>query len=261
MRERVWILSKPSPVADELTGLIAAAGISRAARPERATVWLVALPRSEAIEVLSRTLPPHVTVVDLSGTLRVGRMGRYALVDGDELVDGDPPFRGDRLACPAPLPAAVILGMRRAGLDRHDFIDGPIQVSAAAGVSVATEGRGGTMSLSRRLFHHPQAHEITTALSGIDVANFACMVSHAQPRGVMAIVTGRLTNRGLHRVIPTTEVDDFDLGLVLDTAEVRHRLVLQREGRGALFTLAVVMDDITFQATNAVRLVKALHGA
>ncbi len=244
----LYIFGQTGRIGQELVRL--AHGHTLATAPEDAAVWLLATPTPAAQAILAR--PDAPTVIDLSGALKRTGAGRYGLLtDSGLLLDGAPPRPGDHLGNPGCIAASVIVGLQRAGLTA-DRLAGPIHVSSVTGASTAHRSQQGTVRLANRLLRHPHVDEIQQALPGVRLASFAPVIVYTQPRGILTVISGTLSPAGQDAIQPLG--GRLELGSVLGTDRVDVRLT--REGDG--FTLGVVVDNLTFPAANAVRLVGAV---
>lgn len=218
----------------------------RTTDPAAADCWVLAVPTDAAHALLQQA--GQRTVIDLSVALKTRGEGRYALLDGRRLIDGQPPRHGDRLANPGCFASSVIVGLRRAGIDQA--LHGPLHISAVGGKSTAHRSQDGGVRLSRRRLDHPHVTEIQRALPGTDIASFSVMIAYAQPAGILSITSGTI-RPGTKTVSGTDRIDFID---VVGTARLAHQLQLD----GQRFTLAAAIDNVRFPVDNALRLIAAL---
>ena len=208
---------------------------------------MLAVPTPAAQELIARA--GSRTLIDLSGALKQHDQGRYALFDGDQLLDGAPPRRGDWLANPGCFAGSVVCALQRSGLAKQ--LKGSIQITAVGGQSTAHPTQQGGLRLANRLLDHPHAQEIQRAVPSVQITNFTLMVAHTQPRGILSITTGSLTSAP--RDLNWGQAQ-LDVQAVVETPNLLWKLALH----GAHFTLASAIDNILFPVDNALLLIQTL---
>ena len=125
---------------------------------------------------------------------------------------------------------------------------------------MAPAGQSGQLRLARRLRSHPHLVEIERAVPGVRVDSFAPMISYGQPRGILAVVSGRI-GRGTPDPAGLEQgATALDVASVVGTSRVRIRLSLGSGEGERPFTVGVALDNLTFPAANAVRLAQAILG-
>jgi hypothetical protein len=95
--------------------------------------------------------------------------------------------------------------------------------------------------------------EIEAALPGLRIASFAPVVSYGTPNGLLTVISGALAEPA-PAPVASSEPAPLDVKEVVGTAKLLYRL----EQVGASFTLAVVLDNLTFPAANALALARSL---
>ena len=254
------IVGRRGRIGAELDRLAQREGVVLTDDVDTADVVVLAVPSHAAARLLADGSISG-TVIDMSGALKAAGAGRYGLLSASgRLLDGGQPRPGERLANPGCLAASVILGLQAVGLDRGAGLAGPLHICAVGGASMAARGQQGGVRLARRLHDHPHVQEIEAALPGVVIDSFAPVISYAQPRGILAVITGRLAAGEQADRVSDQGVETLDVALVEETAEVRYRLTLGRAVEPRPFTLGVVLDNLSFPAANALRLAQLVMG-
>lgn len=246
----VYIAGATGRVGREVARLVAAAGLTQVDAPGKATIWMLALPRTVVdAELAHWTAPRSAAVIDLSGAFKARGVGTYALLADPAHVWAGEPVSAHRLFANAGcIASAVIVGLTQSGLARH--VTGGLHVTAVTAGSAAGATTAGTLRPGHRWWDHPHVAEIERAV-GHPCASFVPLVDYGLARGIVATVSG--TAAAAARTLPAAVGDEVDVAQVQQTAEVRwHRRVREHVTLGRMFTLTVALDNLTFPAANAV---------
>jgi hypothetical protein len=247
----VFIFGRRGRIGGELERLAALNGLAVSEDPG-ASVHLVAKSWEDSTNYLE-ALRPEVTAIDLSGALKSQGLGRYGLIVGGRLLSEGASRVGERFANPGCMASAVILALAAAGLDRAESLDGPIHVAVTGGASMASRASEGSWRAGHKWLSHPHVGEIKRAMPGIAIASFVPAIAYGQERGLLAVLSGRVSEVGRAR-LEATGGDSPEVASVLKSARLDMRLDLT----GSDFSLAVAADNITLPSANAVALASAI---
>lgn len=237
-------------MGQELQRLAVAEGMALVSTAGEASVVIVSMPSDAVDEELLDSLLQGRSVIDMSGASKRRGTACYGLLtEQGRLLDGSVPRRGLCYGNPGCIAASVLVGLQRAGLVGQ--LDGSLHITAVGSASYAPPGQEGELRLARRLRSHPHVAEIETAQPGLRIASFAPVVSYGTPHGLLTVISGQLAEPG---AVTSGEPVPLDVKDVVGTAKVLHRL----EQVDAAFTLAVVLDNLTFPAANAIALARSL---
>lgn len=252
-RAPIYIFGNRGRIGQELSRLAGLAGIKTTVHPEQAAVHLIAKGWHDAKDYISK-LDPSVPAIDLSGYLKMTNQGTYGLIVGGQLLVGGLNPTMVRLGNPGCMASSIILGLKRYGLDEPGTLDMPLSISVTGGSNMASRSEMTGMRTGRLWKEHPHVVEIQKALPNIEIASFVPTVAHQQPKGLLAVISGKLSSEAQAK-IKSSERVKIDVEKVLGTAQILSRIEVYPNG---FFSLAVAADNLTLPSLNAILLASAI---
>lgn len=242
-------------------------GIEVLETPEHAEFVALCTPSYIAQTLLDNKSYDGKVIIDMSGAVKQSDHGQYGLMAASGFSEDGVPIplsrpedprldpSGNIYGNPGCIASAVIRGLGAAGLT-GDSLPHELSIFSVGGQSHAHEIGSGAIKLARRLNAHPHVTEIERHFDqGLTVSSFIPTVCDI-PHGLLVAIHGK-TRYSPHfdPGQPELQIDE-----VLSTDSIRHRLELpdshKVDGQEVNFSLAVIIDNLRFVTSNAVKLIQ-----
>lgn len=251
----VYISGQRGRIGSEVSRLAKLANLSVVDDPS-SRIHIVAKSWQESRDYI-QGLSPDKTAIDMSGYLKREELGEYGLILGEQLFSGTELKLGQHYGNPGCMALMILLGLQKAGIKDSDDIYGPLSITVTGGSSMASRESEGLLRTGKRWQNHPHVQEIQKAMPGLGIATFVPVISYPHDRGSMAIISGRLSEKGFERVKSQKDEirESIDVESVLQTGHVAMRLDMNHD---LYFTLALATDNLSLPSINAILLASAL---